>query len=140
MLLASLKLIGVFVLIWGHFSYFPLVLYFPIFTIFYKNFIFFMSISQVSCSWGLMFWIGRAENNSKNNGSEAIQSWVQTCLWCSSIQKHLTSGLSQNCCVYIRPFFFFFPWKAIVKPTVFWLLFWSFDVWRFLGLALSYSL
>ena len=37
---------GVFVLVWGHFSYFPLVLYFPIFTIFYKNFIFFMSTSQ----------------------------------------------------------------------------------------------
>lgn len=88
----------------------------------------------------LMFWIGRAENNSKNIGSEAIQSWVQTCLWGSSIQKHLTSGSSQNCCVYIRPFFFLSPWKAVVKPIVFWLLFWSFDIWGFLGLALSYSL
>ena len=99
---------GVFVLIWGHFLYFPLVLYFPIFTIFYKNFIFFMSISQVSRSWGLMFWTGRAENNSKIIGSEAMQSWVQTCLWHSWIQKHLTSGSSHNCYVYIRPFFFFF--------------------------------
>lgn len=117
-----------------HFLYFPFVLYFLIFTIFY---------TILFSSWAfhkylvVEDWCFELEEQRIIVKMLVLKPYSPEFKLASEAPQFKTSDLriiSELLCVYKAIFFFLSPWKAVVKPIVFWLLFWSFVLGLFLAL------